>query len=124
MGCFAAGAIVYYGVLANCDLFCKNVIEAEYRSPGGKWKAIRFLRKCTPVTGYCPDISCVSILPIGDQLPRRASDGIAIDGDDGIGIEWKSEGRLIVSYPGIDRVIRRPDQVGVVKIDYRPIGFL
>jgi hypothetical protein len=120
IGCFAVGAIAYFGVLANCSLFCKNVVQAEYRSPSGQWKAIRFLRECRPPSGYCLPVSYVSILPSGAQLPGGVGDAIAIDAENGIRIDWKSEDTLMVSYP-MGRVIHRPRQLGIVKIEYRPI---
>jgi hypothetical protein len=124
LGCGAVAATVHFAVLANCSLFCKNVIQAESRSPNGRWRAIRFSRKCVAPAGYCPLVTYVSILPSSAGLPDGEGNGLAILGDQGIGIEWKSEDLLVTSYPAVDRVLRLPNRVGNVRLEYRPIGFM
>ena len=122
---FAAVAVtVYFAVLTNCGLFCKNSVISEVRSPNGRSKAIRFSRKCTPPEAYCPSVTYVSIWPSSARLPAGTVAGLAIVGDEGITVQWKSRELLVVSYPAVDRILRRPNRIGDVRIQYLPIGFM
>ncbi len=39
-------------------------------------------------------------------------------------LEWKSDDLLLVAYPWPAQVLARKEQVGPVRIEYRPFGFL
>ena len=124
---YAAASGASFLLLVNCSLSCGNRILAETRSPNGNWKAVWYLRQCVSPTRYCPHVSFVSILRADEPLPNTEGNAFSVAADDGVRLRWKADDLLLISYPGfvgVDRSLRQKDQVGIVRVEYLPIGFM
>ena len=114
-------------LLANCSLSCGNRILSEAKSPNGNWKAVWYLRQCVSPARYCPPVSFVSILRADEQLPNAEGNAFSVAADDGVRLDWKADGLLLISYPGfvgVNRSLRQQHQVGNIRVEYLPIGFM
>lgn len=122
MLCSTSAAGIFYGVLANCHLSCGSRIISEVPNRTGKVKAVWFSRKCVAMAKYCPSLSYVSIIKRDETLPNTEGETLTIDVYDGLRLEWKSDDRLVVWYPGPARVLRHQAVADGIHFEYRPVG--
>jgi len=122
VGCFTATGGLFFGLLRNCSLSCRNKTVAELRSPNGRWKAVSFSRKCVAIVRDCPQVSHVSILSASEELPGGDGNVFSVAGKGEIILQWKSANVLIVQYYGV--VLRLQKRVHDVRVDYLPVGFM
>jgi hypothetical protein len=121
-GCCAVTATLFLSLLANCRLSCGNRVVAESKSPDGEWTAIWLLESCAAAARYCPPISHIVLLRDGERLPGGEGEAFSVRSADGVGLEWKSNDRLVISYAAWTKVLRKRSRVGIVRLEYLPIA--
>ena len=119
--CSTSAAGIFYGVLANCRLSCRNKIISQVPNRNGTFKAVWFYRRCIATATYCPSVSYVSILRRDERLPNAGSDTFGIDGYADLRLEWILDDRLVIWYPAA-RLLRHQATVDGVHVEYRPVG--
>jgi hypothetical protein len=130
----ASVALVLSLAAGSCGASYSNNVTGAARSPGGRWKAVSFVRECRPLRSDCPRINYVSVLDPSKGLPDAEGNAISVDNGgrlpaDSNGVielrlEWKGDDLLIVWYPGPARILSQRNPVAGVRIECRPVGFL
>jgi uncharacterized integral membrane protein len=124
VACLAVSAGLFFALFANCSLSCSNRVVAESKSPDGQWTAVWSLETCTASARYCPSISRVVVVGSGDHVPRRYSEAFSATSSDGVLLQWKTNHLLVISYPAETRILLKQTQVGTVRLEYMPIGWM
>ncbi|MGH9792758.1 MAG: hypothetical protein ACRD5W_16245 [Candidatus Acidiferrales bacterium] len=118
--------ILFLLYLASACGICSNDVAWESTSPDGKLKAVIFMRNCGATTDFSTQ---VSILESSATLPNDSGSIFIADADHGavlvnrkgimdVRLTWKSQHRLVISYPGRARIFEQENVVRGVAIRY------
>ncbi len=94
---------------------CRNTIEQQIGYPGGKSKAVIFVRACSPAEPFYTE---VSVLPSLEQLPATSGNVFVADTNFGVNVSWANGTELVISYDKRAHVVRNESSIGDVHIRY------
>jgi hypothetical protein len=87
-----AAAWVARSLLARAA--CSNQVRTERIAPDGAHLAVVFVRTCGD---RAPASTHVSVLPAGHPLPDGGGNLLELEGEHGVGTEWRAADELTVS---------------------------